>query len=169
MDKNVALKIPSIEESIKDAIEESTLPSWMQLHPENKLELRQCRQEMSAAQVAAMRDLAIAASEQVQTIPRPPIQKYHRKTGRIRIPREHSDSGRSTSVAYTHAEGWCRIYLLRRRHGSRRSARSRIPQSAWISAEARIIQASVLAFIVHCRITGSHRSLDQDVDGQVRD
>jgi hypothetical protein len=104
MDKNVSLIIPSIEESIKDATEESAVLRWTQLYPENKLKMRPCKQEMSAAQVAAMRDLAIAASEQAQTIPRPPIYKHHRKTGKIRIPREHSDSGRWMNIAYTQAE-----------------------------------------------------------------
>lgn len=68
--------------------ESLSIPSWERLCPEP--ECNDTADEIAEEQIAAMRTLAIAA--QLQTV-RFPSHKYHRKTGRVRMAREHSDSG----------------------------------------------------------------------------
>jgi hypothetical protein len=72
------------------------VPPGKQASPEDEL-VGQCSGEIPADEVAAMRELAIAARKQMQKKGTPLllVVKYHRKTGRIRTPRETSDSGES--------------------------------------------------------------------------
>lgn len=93
-----------MEVNIKEEVDETAnlpLPPRKPSLIENEALVRPCKEEISQDEIAAMRELAIAASEQMQMQIQmemekacyTPIHKFHPKTGRIRTPRENSDSG----------------------------------------------------------------------------
>ncbi|PSS15376.1 hypothetical protein M430DRAFT_277687 [Amorphotheca resinae ATCC 22711] len=89
------LKVPKIN----DGAGETPLGILGPRSSEDKFSLNQYMLETTEAQANVMREIAKAATRQVEIKigAHMPICQYHRKTGRIRTPREHSDSESSSS------------------------------------------------------------------------
>lgn len=86
----------TMEDSIKEEVHEVVhLPApWEKPSvPDTKSLVSASKEDISHDEMVAMRELAIAASEQVKRAYDTPTHKFHPRTGRIRTPRETSDSG----------------------------------------------------------------------------
>jgi hypothetical protein len=95
MSEGIASPNPAtMEQNLETQVDEKaslSVPSGAQPCLENEL-LRKCK-DVPGDDAAAIRELAIAASVRMQKIACSPAHKYHRKTGRIRTPRDNSGSG----------------------------------------------------------------------------
>jgi hypothetical protein len=92
------------EGRINDGAGETPLGILGPRSSEDKFSLNQYMLETTEAQANVMREIAKAATRQVEIKmgAHMPICQYHRKTGRIRTPREHSDSGTCCLLIFAH-------------------------------------------------------------------
>jgi hypothetical protein len=83
---------PPLKDKDVDEVTQLSSSSQQESSPRQESTARYGK-EVPKDDIEAMTDLAIAASEQVQKkLPSHPTQKYHPNTGKIRAPREYSDS-----------------------------------------------------------------------------